>query len=147
MVLTTVPADNNTLEELRNACRLKHAMMGNKLWESISSGFKIEIVGSKEVFQHSQEHDKSLLWDFIQRRINPVTAVGASDLKDEFETTKASAFENDLVKHNNWFKDTREKIIKEEDDGYNEYICSMLQAYLSCLDKEFVGMIKDNCRK
>ena len=38
-------------------------------------------------------------------------------------------------------------IIKEEADGYNEYIRSMFHAYLFCDDKEFVDTIKDECRK
>ena len=121
-------------------------MMSNKLWESLSSNFKIEISGSKAEYQCCKENDGPLLWDFIRRRINPTTTVGASKLKDDIEGTKVSAFDNDIVKYNTWFDDTRELIIKEEGDGYNEYLRSMFRAYLSCDDKEFADTIKDERR-
>ena len=38
-------------------------------------------------------------------------------------------------------------IIKEEGDGYNEYLRSMFRAYLSCDDNEFADTIKDERRK
>ena len=43
----TAPKDTSKLQALRNAQQLKHVMMGNKLWESLSSAFKIDISGSK----------------------------------------------------------------------------------------------------
>jgi len=122
-------------------------MMGNELWNSLSSPFKIKITGSKEDYQRSQENDGPLLWDFIRCRINPTTTVGTSKFKDEIESIKASAFDNNIIRYNTWFEDTRERIIKEEGDGYNEYLCSMFRAYLECRNKEFVDAIKDERRK
>ena len=95
----------------------------------------------------SEENDGPLLWDFIRRRINPTTTVGASKLKDEIESKTASAFGNDIVQYNTWFEDTRDKIFKEEGDGYNEYLRSMFRAYMTCDDEEFVDAIKDERRK
>lgn len=82
-------------------------------------------------------------WDFSRRRINPTTTVGASKLKDEMETMKENRFDNAIVKYNMWFKDTRDKIIKDEGNEYTEYLCSMFKAYLSCSDTEFEDTIKD----
>ena len=146
-IFIKAPTDTHELETERNARKLKHVMMGNKLWDSLSSGFKIEITGSKDEFQREQENDGPLLWDFIRRRINPTTTVGASKLKDEIEAKRPIEFDNDIVKYNTWFEDTRDKIIKEEGDGYNEYLRSMFRAYLSCSDTEFVDAIKDERRK
>ena len=146
-VFKTVPATIADLEEKRNAHRLKNVMMGNKIWKSLSSSFKIEISGSQDEFMRSEENDGPLLWDFIRRRINPTTTVGASRLKDEIESKTASAFGNDILQYNIWFEDTRDKIFKEEGDGYNEYLCSMFRAYMTCDDEEFVDNIKDECMK
>ena len=146
-VFATAPTDTSELQAFRNAQQLKHVMMGNKIWESLSSPFKIDISGSKAEYQRCQENDGPLLWDFIRRRVNPTTTVGASKLKDDIEGTKVSAFDNDIVQYNTWFDDTRELIIKEEGDGYNEYLRSMFRAYLSCDDKEFADTIKDERRK
>ena len=45
-IFKTVPATTADLEEERNARIINHVMMGNKLWESLSSSLKIEIAGS-----------------------------------------------------------------------------------------------------
>ena len=89
-------------------------MLGNKIWNSLSSPFKIEIIGSKMDFKRANEYDGLLLWDFICRRINPSTTVGASKLKDKIESMKPAQFENNIIKYNTWFEDTRDAIIKEE---------------------------------
>jgi len=119
-VFATAPKDTSELQALRNAQQLKHVMMGNKLWESLSSAFKTDISGSKSEYQRCQENDRPLLWDFICRRINPATAVEASKLKDDIKGTKVSAFDNNIVKYNTWLDDTREFIIKKEGGGYNK---------------------------
>ena len=96
----TAPVDTACLEDAHNTRKLKHVVISKKLWNSLSSAFKIEIAGSKEYFQCNQESDGPLLWDFIHRRINPTTMVSASKLKDEIKITKASDFDNDVVKYN-----------------------------------------------
>ena len=143
----TAPKNTAELETARNGRRLKHVMMGEKLWNSLSSNFKIDITGSVDKFQRGQETDGPLLWDFIRRRINPTTTVGASKLKDEIEAMTAASFENNIVKYNTWFEDTRDKILKEEGEGYNEYLRSMFRAYLACKNTEFVEAIKDERRR
>ena len=121
-VFDTATIDTASLDDERNTRKLKNVMMGNTPWNRLSSVFKIEITGSKEDYQHDQENDGPLLWDFIHCRINPTTIVGALKLKDEIESTNVSDFDNDIIKCNTWFEDTRERIIKEEGDGYNEYL-------------------------
>ena len=141
------PTDNDSLIKLRNNQRLKHVMLGHQLWNSISSAFKVEIIGSKKEFVKEQEYDGVLLWDFIRRRINPTTTVGASRLKDEIESNTPAMFNNDIIKYNTWFEDTREAIIKEEGKGYNEYLRSLFRAYLTCDQEEFLDAIKDEKRE
>ena len=118
---TKATTNTATLEAERNSRRLKHVMLGNKLWQSLSSRFKIEITGAQDEYQRQQENDGVLLWDFIRRRINPTTTVGASKIKENIEDTKVPEFDNTIFKYNTWFEDNRDKIIKEEGDGYNEY--------------------------
>ena len=142
----TAPTDTAELNKLRNARKLKHVMLGHQLWNSLSSAFKVEIIGSKKEFQKGQEYDGVLLWDFIRRRINPNTTVGASRLKDEIETTTPTVFDNDIIKYNTWFEDTRSAIIKEEGKGYNEYLRSLFRAYLTVPDAEFIEAVKDEKR-
>ena len=110
--------------------------MPTKIWNSLSSEFKIEISGSKQEFKREQKYVGPLLLDFIRRRINPTTTVGASILKDELESKTAADFGHDIVKYNTWFDDTRKYIIKEDGkDSYNEYLRSMFCAYLLCNNK------------
>ena len=66
---------------------------------------------------------------------------------EEIESINTSAFDNKKFQWNTWFKDTGDKIIKEEGDVYNEYLCSMFRAYFSCDDAKFVDTIKDERRK
>ena len=127
--------------------KLNHIMMGTKIWNSLSSAFKIEISGSKKEFKKDQEYGGPLLWDFIHRRINPTITVGASILKNELESKTTADFGHNITKYNNLFDDTREAIIKEVGkDPYNEYLRSMFRVYLLCDNKEFNGDIKDEKR-
>ena len=147
-VFDTAPTSTVELEALRNKRRLKHVMLGAKLWSSLTSDFKIEIQGDQAEFKVGHEYDGPKLWDYIRRRVNPTTTVGASRLKDMIESAKLSDFSNDVVRFNTWFQDTRMNIIKEEGDGYyNEYLRSLFKAYLECGNSEFVEAVKDEKRK
>ena len=147
-VFDTAPTSTADLEAVRNKRKLKHVMLGNKLWASITSEFKIEIQGDQDEFKQGQEYDGPKLWDYIRRRVNPTTTVGASKLKDMIESAKLSDFSNDVIKFNTWFDDTRKSIIKEEGNGrYNEYLRSLFKTYLGCANGEFIETIKDEKRK
>lgn len=147
-IFETAPTSTAELEAVRNKRRLKHVMLGTKLWASLTSDFKIEIQGDQEEFKHGHEYDGPRLWDYIRRRVNPTTTVGASKLKDLIESAKLSDFGNDVVKFNTWFDDTKKSIIKEEGEGrYNEYLRSLFKTYLGCTNQEFVESIKDEKRK
>jgi hypothetical protein len=147
-IFNTAPTSTVELVALRNRRKLKHMMLGNKLWASLTSDFKIEIQGDHEHFKHGQEYDGPRLWDYIRRRVNPTTNVGASKLKDMIETAKLSDFSNDVIKFNTWFDDTTKNIIKEEETGrYNEYLRPLFKTYLGCTNTEFVESIKDEKRK
>ena len=88
------------------------------------------------------------MWDFIRRRVNPSTTVGASKFKEELETKKLPEFDNDVVKYNTWFTDVRTMIIRDEGpDKYNEYLRNVFRSYLTCTDKEFIEVVKGEKRK
>lgn len=46
----TTPTNTAELETENNVSKIKYMMMCNKLWESLSSSFKIESIDSKEKF-------------------------------------------------------------------------------------------------
>ena len=77
-------------------------MLGNKLWASLTSDFKIEIQGNQEEYKFGHEYDGPKLWDYIRRRVNPTTTVGASRLKDMIESANLCDFSNDVIKFNTW---------------------------------------------
>ena len=142
------PTSTVELEAVRNRRKLKHVMLGTKLWASLTSDFKIEIQGDQDEYKYGHEYDGPKLWDYIRRRVNPTTTVGASRLKDMIESARLSDFSDDVVKFNTWFEDTRKSIIKEEGQGrYNEYLRSLFKTYLGCANVEFVESIKDEKRK
>ena len=140
-IFDTAPTTTDELDELRNTTKLKHVMMGSKIWNSLTSKFQIDIQGSRSQFQREQECDGPLLFDFIRRSINPSTTVGASKLKDDIEAKTLADFKFSVTAYNTWFEDTREKIVKEEGNGYNEYMRSLFRAYLTSSNDEFMDAI------
>ena len=107
-------------------------MLGKKLWASLTSDFIIEIKADQDEYKVGREYNRPKLWNYIRRRVNPTTTVGASKLKDKIEAAKLSDHENDVVKFNTWFKDTKKRIVKDEGEGlYNEYLRSLFHTYLS----------------
>ena len=144
----TPPDSTNGLNTLRNNRRLKHIMLGNKLWNSLTPNFKLELTVNESSFKVGREYDGPLLWDFIRRRVNPTTTVGASRFKEELETTTLAVFSDDIIKYNTWFQDIRSEIIKEEgDERYNKYLRNLFRAYLTCSDNEFIETIRHQKRK
>ena len=52
ITVNTKPGDDAALNKVRNFLRLKHAMFGSLLWNSLTSSFQLEIVGQdKENFR------------------------------------------------------------------------------------------------
>ena len=68
----------------------------------------------------SNEYDVIFLWEYLRRTIMPSIEVGASTLKSDIETSILKSFENNILKYNNWFKNTKKAITVEEGEGYNE---------------------------
>ena len=98
-------------------------MLGKKIWASLTSDFKVEIKGDQEKFKVGREYDGTKLWDYIRRRVNPTTTVGAAKFKDAIENSKLSDHGNDVIKYNTWFEDMEKLIVKDEGEGlYNEYL-------------------------
>ena len=104
-------------------------------------------MNAKHEFEHNDECDSPLLWDYIRRRINPTTTVGASRLKDEIESKKLADFDHNVTKYNTWFTDTREEIMKEEDEGFPEYLRSLFRAYQTSHNQEFLDAVAEEKRK
>ena len=50
-IAASAPTDDATLNAARNLMKLKHIMMGTKIWNSLSSEFKIEISGDNQEFK------------------------------------------------------------------------------------------------
>ena len=55
------PIDTTELEELRNLRKLKHAIMGKNIWNSLTSKYKIEISGKRLYFKRGGYYDGFLL--------------------------------------------------------------------------------------
>ena len=71
-----------------------------------------------------------MLWDFIKRRATLSTKVGATKLKRKIERAKLSEYNDNVIKFNMWFEDTRKSIIAGEGTGYNKYTKMLFQSYL-----------------
>ena len=117
------PTDNVTLKAARNHTKMKHVIMGNKIWSSLTAKFQTEIMGKDSEFtiNKSDDYNGPILWDFTRRRVNPSTKVGASKLKDDIEGKTLTSVGTNVTKYNTWFEDTRRAIIAEEVEEYNEY--------------------------
>ena len=65
--------------------KMKHVIMGKKIWASLTAEFQIEILGSEHEFtiDASDNYNGPILWNFICRRVKPSTKSGASKLKEE----------------------------------------------------------------
>ena len=145
---STNPADTAALNYERNQRRLKHIMLGNKSWNSLTTDFQLEFTVNKVDFVREGEYDGALLWDFICRRVNPSTTVGASKMKEDLERTTLAKFGGDVIQYNTWFENKRSQIIGEEgDDKYNEYLRNRFRAYLTSDNEEFLSAIRDKKRK
>ena len=148
-VYATAPNDDATLNAGRNGTKLKSVMLGKKLWGSLTSAYKKEITGRCSEFTmggDEGEYDGVLLWDFLRRTIKPSTKVGASKLKETLEKCDLNSHEQNILKFNSWFEDTRLEIIAEEGEGYNEYLRQLFRAYLTSNSPEFIATIKSEQR-
>lgn len=74
-IFDTAPSNNAELNELRNKRKLKHVMLGNKIWASLTSDFKIELQSYQNLYKVGREYDGPKLWDFIWHQVNPTTTV------------------------------------------------------------------------
>ena len=122
--ITSKPGDILAMDSLRNRYKLKHAMLGSIIWDSLTSDFQLEIIGDEEDFNRVEEYDGVDLWHYIlnqSNQSNPSTTTGASTFKDEIESKKMANFGDDVKAYHTWIADTRTSIIKGE-GLYNEYV-------------------------
>ena len=147
---TTKPTTTAGLDKLRNCFKLKHAMLGNMIWNSLTADYQLEIGGESSIdnFQRDNEFDGVELWYYIQKQVNPSTTTGAANLKDEIENANLKDFKYNIKEFNVWFANKRTAIIKEEGkELYNEYTRNIFKAYLTAKNQEFLEDIKDKKRK
>ena len=102
----------DTLTAERNKRRLKYVMVNKKIWLSLTSSYKIELAMNVAEFKRSREYNGVLVWKFIHKRVNPTTAISASNYKGDIE--RVDTFDNNIENLNTCFEDMITKIIKEE---------------------------------
>jgi len=141
------PIDDDTLNTARDRDKLKHVTMGKMLWNSLTSEFQVDIIGSKEEFKIESEFDGPLLWDFMKHRVKPTTKVGASKLKEDIKKKELQDFGDNVTILNTWFGDTRRAIIGKEGEGYNEYLRMLFRVYLSSNNATFKIAVEEEHRK
>ena len=142
-IVPTKPTNVDELNNVRNNLKMKHAMLGAMVWDSLLPSYQLEIIGDEDKFKTESEYDGVKLWHYIKTEVNPSTTTGASDFKDQIETAKLSDFGHNIKKFNVWFSDVRSEIIKLEGDGkYNEYVRSIFKTYMSSDNEEFLDAIK-----
>eukprot|EP00957_Ditylum_brightwellii_P131789 10050160-Ditylum_brightwellii.AAC.1 len=94
------PVDTPALEAKRNQRKLKHVMLGNMIWDILTSNFQIELMGKETNFKQGDDFDETLLWHQIVTQINPSTKAAIGNLKDDLETTKMDNFGHDIREFN-----------------------------------------------
>mmetsp|Transcript_38803 Transcript_38803/g.46775 ORF Transcript_38803/g.46775 Transcript_38803/m.46775 type:complete len:84 (+) Transcript_38803:284-535(+) len=80
-------------------------MLGNKLWNSFTSHFQLEILPQANGFKKEGEFDGLLLLHQFRKHVNPSTAVGSSMLKNNFNSKDLKEFGQDLKKYHTWLED------------------------------------------
>ena len=146
MQFDSIPANDTEFNLARHRRRLKHVMMGQCLWNSLSLAFQIDLIPHKQEFKRNQEYNGPLLWDHICCRVKSSTTVGASKLKDDLERKTIKDFGNDVTKYNSWFIDTRAQIVRAEGDGYSESLRSLFRAYKTSPNEDFRDAIASEKR-
>ena len=144
-----IPSDLDEMEKIRNKRRLKHVMLGKKLWNSFTADYKIRLSTDAAKWTVQTNPDGVLLFDHIMRDVNPSTMVGLHNLKDELEAKTIKDFPCESVKeYNTWFSDKREEIRKCEGGvKYEEYMRNLFKGYLAGSNEDFISAIKDEKQK
>eukprot|EP00957_Ditylum_brightwellii_P112166 8552012-Ditylum_brightwellii.AAC.1 len=144
MALTNSP----TLNAMRNQKKLKHIMLGNMIWDSLTSDFQIKLMAEETSFKQGNDFDSALLWSHIVNHVNPLTKASIGNPKEKLESAKMDDFGQDMKKFNTWPFNQCNMIIKEDGkEGYTEYLHSLFQAYKTAKDKAFVKAIKNKKMK
>ena len=142
-IFATPPANEAALNKARNATKFKHAIVGENIWNSITSVFQIELLGEEVEFARGNKYDGMQLWHHIRTSVNPSTKVEACAPKEQIESASLEKFEYVIKAYNIWLSDTRKEIIRQEGTGkYNKYILYMFKTYLSSKNSEFNEMMK-----
>ena len=147
--IATPPTTTAELEDIRNKFRLKHVILGKKIWETLTSNYKADLSADSSLFTRKENTDGILLLNYIIKDVKPSTTVGLNNIKDELETKKLTDFPSEDVKaYNKWFSGKRDEIRKAEGGSeYNEYIRNLFKGYLSGTNEEFKSAINDEKRK
>ena len=142
-IVATKPTTTAELNVVRNELKLKHAMLGKMIWDSLTAKYQLELIADEDEFKVGDEYDGVKLWCYIRTSVNPSTTTGASTLKDSLESKKLSDFDgHNVKKYSIWFKDMRAEIISLEGKGYNEYVRCLFKALLTSTNEEFIDTMK-----
>ena len=92
---TSKPGDILAIDSLRKRYKLKHAMLGLMIWDSLTSDFQLDIIGNEEDFNRGEEYDGVAVCHYTRNQSNPSTTTGASAFKDDIESKKIADFGDD----------------------------------------------------
>eukprot|EP00957_Ditylum_brightwellii_P007067 535265-Ditylum_brightwellii.AAC.1 len=122
------PAGGPALEAARNQKKLKHVVLGNMIWDSLTSNFQIELMAEESNFKQEDNFDGALLWHQIISQVNPSIKVAIRNLKDELER---------------FFNQYNKIVRKVGKEGYTEYLHSLFCTYKTSNDEAFLNAIND----
>eukprot|EP00957_Ditylum_brightwellii_P196991 15008196-Ditylum_brightwellii.AAC.1 len=86
------PADTPALEAKRNQRKLKDVMLGNMIWDSLTSNFQIKLMTKETNFKQGDNLNGALLWHQIVTQVNLSTKAAIGNFKDKLETEKMDNF-------------------------------------------------------
>mmetsp|Transcript_33688 Transcript_33688/g.40785 ORF Transcript_33688/g.40785 Transcript_33688/m.40785 type:complete len:171 (+) Transcript_33688:455-967(+) len=96
----TKHADTAELNTGRKNQKLKNMLAGNKIWNSFTDDFQLDLLNIANEFKHDDKFDRAQLWYETVTCVNPSTVIGASNLKEELKSKSMGDFGHNVPKYN-----------------------------------------------
>ena len=64
-IFATKPTDDDKSNKGRNTAKMKHAIAGVSIWNSLTSDFQLELVRQEEIVSRDNDYDGVELWNHI----------------------------------------------------------------------------------
>ena len=96
-----MPTTTDELVKGRNAVMLKHVMAGKKTWNSLTTGFQVELINHSTEFKKGRDYDGVLLCKCLMKYVCPTAKVSASNHKDLLDAACLKDFSCDVKSFNN----------------------------------------------